>query len=245
MTVYRARRGQTAYGYPIGMLCAEWHIPFPPGDIGNASTFPFPIRYFPVPGLNGSGVLNIQDEGFTAVVVEAARALESEGVRAITSNCGFMGAFQRDVADAVEIPVFLSSLLQIPLLTSMLGQDSKLGIMTANSAGIGADLLASVGVKDTSRLAIHGLEHSTHFREVIFGEIGELDSARMQAEVVEAARELQASEPRVAAFMLECSDLPPYARAVHEATGLPVFDWTQFIHYVHNAVVPTAYSGIY
>ena len=245
MTIYRARRGQTAYGYSIGMLCAEWHIAFPPGDIGNASTFPFPIRYMPVPGLGGSSVLNIEDQGFTDIVVKAAVELEAQGVRAITSNCGFMAKFQRDVADAVSIPVFLSSLVQIPLLLSMLGTRCHLGVMTANGAGVSIDLLASIGITDTSRIVMQGLEHLPHFHEVIFEESGELNSDLMEAEVVAAARELQARAPDIRALMLECIDLPPYSKAIHEATGLPVFDWTQFVHFVHNAVVPTDYAGIY
>ena len=47
--IHHARAGQVAYGYAIGMLCAEWNIPFVPGDLNNANTFPFPIRYETVP----------------------------------------------------------------------------------------------------------------------------------------------------------------------------------------------------
>jgi len=44
--------------------------------------------------------------------------------------------------------------------------------------------------------------------------------------------------------MLECSDLPPYSKAIEGATGLPVFDWANFITYVYNATVPHDYQGI-
>ena len=85
MSVFHARRGQVAYGYAIGVLCAEWHIPFIPGDLNNANTFDFPVRYLSVPGASGSGVLNGSDPKFERLFVEAAQQLESEGVRAITS----------------------------------------------------------------------------------------------------------------------------------------------------------------
>ena len=69
-------------------------------------------------------------------------------------------------------------------------------------------------------------------------------SARV-AEVVEAAVEVVEADPSVGAFLLECSDLPPYARSVREATGRPVFDWAGFIRYVHDAVEPRTYHGSY
>ena len=76
MTVFHARRGQVAYGYPIGILCAEWHIPFIPGDLNNATTFEFPVRYQSVPGAAGSAVLAGTDAAFVEPFVAAARAAE-------------------------------------------------------------------------------------------------------------------------------------------------------------------------
>ncbi len=49
--------------------------------------------------------------------------------------------------------------------------------------------------------------------------------------------------PEVAAIVLECSDLPPYAAAVHARTGLPVFDFITMIRYVHSALTPRPYEG--
>lgn len=241
--IYRARAGQVAYGYAIGMLCAEWHIPFVPGDLNNAWTFDFPVRYQSVTGVVGSGVLAGSGEGFAQSMGEAARRLEDEGVRAITGNCGFMAAYQSYVAEQVSIPVFLSSLLQIPMLTSMLGPSRTLGVITANGAGMTPELLSAIGIDDHSRFVIQGLENSEHFNSAILQETGELDDERIREEVVQACLDLLAREPSVAAFLLECSDLPPYSKDIHAATGLPVFDWANYIRYVYGAVVPRNYSG--
>lgn len=245
MTLYRARPGQVAYGYAIGMLCAEWHIPFIPGDLNNAGTFPFPVRYLTVPGVAGAGVLDGSGEGFAEALGDAAKQLEAEGVRAITGNCGFMVAYQEYVADQVRIPVFLSSLLQAPMLTSMLGGSQTLGIVTANSAGMKPHLLSAAGAEDHSRVVVQGLEDYEHFHEVILDETGEMDPERIRAEVVAASVEMVNREPSVGAILLECSDLPVYSKAVHEATGLPVFDWASYITYVYNAVAPRQYDGIF
>lgn len=243
--VYRARPGQVAYGYPIGMLCAQWNIPFVPGDLNNATTFDFPMRYLEVPGVTGSEVLRGDGGNFTAKLIDAARTLEAEGVRAITGNCGFMAVCQQEVAAAVHVPVFLSSLLQIPMVSAMLGGNRKLGLLTANSAAITPAILAGAGVVDTSRLVVQGLQDYDHFHDVIIKESGVLDLARLTSEVARGAQELVTREPDVGALLVECSDLPVYSRAIREATGLPVFDWASFINYVHRAVVPKEFNGIF
>ncbi|NQN54326.1 hypothetical protein HPA15_07410 [Streptococcus suis] len=66
--------------------------------------------------------------------------------------------------------------------------------------------------------------------------------------VIEAAKKLEkkgvrAKHPEIAAILLECSDLPPYAAALHRETGLPVFDFTTLINWVHSAVVRKKFYG--
>jgi aspartate/glutamate racemase len=246
MAVYRTTPGRPlAYGYTIGMLCAEWNVPFVPGDLNNASTFAFPVRYLAVEGAAGSEVLTGDAGAYAELFVAAARQLEAEGVHAITGNCGYMAAYQDVVAAAVSIPVFMSSLLQAPLLLRMLSPQQRLGVLVANGGGITDGVLRGAGISDPARLRIQGLDHKPHFNEVILQEVGTLDEGRLRSEVVEAAMEAVEADPSIGAILLECSDLPPYARSVQEATGLPVFDWAGFIRYVHDAISPRGYRGTY
>jgi aspartate/glutamate racemase len=246
MPVYRTTSARPlAYGYTIGMLCAEWNVPFVPGDLNNASTFDFPVRYLAVEGAVGAEVLSGDADKYGELFVSAAKQLEAEGVHAITGNCGYMAAYQDVVAAAVDVPVFMSSLLQAPMLLRMLGPQQRLAVLVANGAGISDGVLRGAGISDPSRLLIQGLDHKPHFNEVILQEVGSLDEDRLRAEVVEAAVEAVRADPSLGAVLLECSDLPPYARSVHEATGLPVFDWAGFIRYVHDAITPRSYRGTY
>lgn len=246
MALYTARAGQTAYGYPVGIICAQWHIPFIPGDVNHAASFDYPVRYLPV-DVPGADILRgtADRDAYTAAIVDAARTLESEGVRAITSNCGFFGLWQHAVADAVSVPVFMSSLALVPLLHSMIGTDRKVGVVVANSTGITPDLLSAVGIRDDESTVFAGLESYAHFESVVLRESGKLDSDAMSAEVTQACLALLVDQPDIGALLLECSDLPVYAAAVHEATGLPVFDWVALIDFVERAVVPKRYTGIY
>lgn len=246
MTVYKTTPGRpVAYGYTIGILCAEWNVPFVPGDLNNASTFDFPVRYLTVEGASGAEVLTGNAADYADMFIQAAKALEAEGIHAITGNCGYMAAYQEPVSNAVNLPVFMSSLLQAPMLSHMLGAHQRLAVIAANGAGITEQVLHGAGITDPDRLVIQGLDHMPHFNEVILQEKGVLDEDRLREEVVRVATETVTAHPSIGAVLLECSDLPPYARAVHEATGLPVFDWAGFIRYVHDATTPRAYSGTY
>lgn len=237
--------GAVAHGYSIGMICAQWNIPFVPGDMNNAGTFEFPMRYLEVRGLSGAEVLRGNADQYTDLLVGAARQLEVEGVRAITGNCGFMAVFQEQVAAAVRVPVFMSSLMQLNLVTAMTGPAQRVGVLTANSAALTPALLAAAGFADLDRIVVAGLEHSPHFREVILDEVGVMEPRRFADEVVSAAIDLHRAHPDLGAIFLECSDLPAYSAAIHRATGLPVFDWAAFVRYVQQAVVPRNYTGIY
>lgn len=246
MPIFKTAPGRpVAYGYTIGILCAQWNVPFVPGDLNNASTFDFPVRYLTIEGASGAEVLTGNAAHYVDGFVQAAKTLEAEGVRAITGNCGYMAAYQEAVAEAVSVPVFMSSLLQAPMLATMLGRQRRLAVLVANRAGITDAVLQGAGVVEPDLLVFHGLDGKTHFNEVIIAERGVLDEGRMRAEVVETAVEAVRSDPAIGAILLECSDLPPYAKAVHEATRLPVFDWAGFIRYVHEATRPREYSGIY
>ena len=77
-----------------------------PGDIGNAATFSFPVRYKVVKGASPQRVVKEADTRLLEPFIEAARSLEKEGVKAIGTSCGFLAIFQRELADAVDIPVF-------------------------------------------------------------------------------------------------------------------------------------------
>ena len=49
----------------------------------------------------------------------------------------------------------------------------------------------------------------------------------------------------VRVILFECTDLPPYAAAVQEAVGLPVFDFSTLVNYVFSALVRRRFDGIY
>jgi hypothetical protein len=240
--IFRIRRKtQSWYGETIGILILDAAYPCIPGNVGNASTFSFPVRYQEVEGASIDRLLNQRDPALAVPFVEAAKRLRDRGVRAVTGACGFMALFQQQVAQALDIPVFLSSLLQIPFIFQITGK--PIGIITANASCLTPQHFQGCQIPPDIPLVIAGMEHQSEFREAILEEKGTLDSFKIESEVVQVATKLVSQTPDIGAILLECSDLPPYAHAIQAATGLPVFDFITMIEYVHRSLVRTPYVG--
>jgi aspartate/glutamate racemase len=242
MAFFRAKnKNQSWYGESIGILILDATYPCIPGNVGNASTFPFPVRYKVFKEASIERLIKKRDKNLVQLFIDAAIELQEEGVKAITGACGFMALFQREVSAAVNVPVFISSLLQIPFIYQIKKQ--KIGIITADSKSLTPEHFISVGVTEEIPLLIGGMEDQKEFREAILEEKGTLDSDLIEREVVDVAKKLITKNPDIGALVLECSDLPPYAHAIQKEVNLPIFDFTTMIQYVHTALVRREFQG--
>src|SRR3954471_14006110 len=93
-----ARGGKAIYGAPLGILMLEARFPRIPGDMGNATTWPFPVLYRVVKGASPERVVLSQAAGLLDEFLAAAADLVAQGAEAITTNCGFLSLFQRELA---------------------------------------------------------------------------------------------------------------------------------------------------
>lgn len=240
--IYKSRlKSQNWAGETIGIMVLDCYYPFLPGNVANATTYDFPVRYAVVEGANTQSLLYQADPALIEPFIAAARKLQGEGVKAITGACGFMALFQKEIAAAVEIPVFASSLLQIPFIHQITGK--RVGVITADQTCLKPEHFAGTGVSSDIPLAIGGMEVKPAFKTGILDCIGELDDDGIREATVDVALELQAKHDDLGAILLECSDLPPYAHAVQAATSLPVFDFISMINYVHETLVRKPFSG--
>lgn len=244
MAVFHVRNKlQSWYGESIGILILDAAYPCVPGNVGNASTFDFPVRYKVVKNASIDRLLKQRDPSLLVPFIEAARELQEEGVKAVTGACGFMALFQRQVAHALDIPVFLSSLLQVPFIYQMLPRGRKIGIISADSSALTSEHFSSVGISPDIPLVFGGMQNQVEFRDAVLLEKGTLDSAQIEREVVEIAEQMVSRNPDIAVIVLECSDLPPYAAAVQAAVNRPVFDFITMIQYVHSSLVRRPFQG--
>jgi hypothetical protein len=239
----RATETVRFYGAPIGILLADCNAPFVPGSVGNASSYSLPVRFAVMPGCTIPALLAGHDEANERSVVDTARAVVAQGARMLAANCGFTLRYQHAVRAAVDVPVFLSSLLQVPLLTSTLPPSRSLGVLTASAEHLTPELLALAGGADVGRLVIRGLEHAPAFRAAMIDCVGSVDVDAVRGEVVDGALAMVHDHPEIGALLLECSEFPPYAAAVQEATGLPVYDYLSMIEYFAGGLRRSRFEG--
>ena len=244
MPVYKVRPKAEAYGYCVGILLLEYSAPFVPGDVGNATTYDYPVLFKTVPGATSERVFAADPE-LEPAIVKAAQELEAQGVKAISSDCGFFMNYQDLVARSVNIPVAMSSLLQVPFVASFLGKKRSIGVITASGRSLGNRVLELAGVDPSTNVVVRGMEDQPYFEKTILKEAEELDTDKIEKETVAVAKKMVKDNPDMGAIIMECSMLPPYSKAVQEATGLPVYDFINMIDFVKRGTHAQGYDHRY
>ena len=235
----KAHGGKAIYGAAVGILMLEARFPRIPGDMGNATSWDFPVHYKIVRGASPDKVVRRNAEGLLPDFIAAAQELVADGVDGITTNCGFLSIFQHDIAKAVGVPVATSSLMQTAMVNALLPPGKKAGILTISGSSLTPAHLIAAGVPlDTP---IGTTEGGREFTRAILGNEPELDVAAAEADNVDAARQLVASNPDVGALVLECTNMGPYAPAIRAATGLPVFSILNFVTWFQTGLSPRVF----
>lgn len=214
----------------LGIVMLETRFPRPVGDVGNPATFGFPVRYSVVRGASPQRVVRSRAADLLQPFIRAGQRLCDEGARAISTSCGFLALFQQELAHALPVPVATSSLLQVAWLQRLLSPGSSVGVLTIDAGALSADHLRAVGAP--ADVPIEGVAADGEFARRLLGNEPTLDTARAQTDVVQAAQRLVSRRPDVAALVLECTNMPPYARAVARATGRPVYDVVSLLNWL-------------
>ena len=151
--------------------------------------------------------------------VDAALDLVKDGADGITTNCGFLSVFQKDLSEAIPVPVATSSLMQVEMVNRTLPAGKRAGILTISAKSLTNAHLAAVGVPLST--PIRGVDGS-HFSRTILSNHSELDRVVSQSDLVQGAVGSITSHPDTDVIVLECTNMPPYQRDIEAATGRPV-----------------------
>jgi len=219
----------------IGIVLLDTRFPRLPGDIGNPATFPFPVIYEKVKRAVPSRVINDRDPSLLLPFIKAAKTLERKGARAITTSCGFLALWQKEMAAAVNVPLFTSSLVQIPWAYELMGRRGRIGVLTADRDSMTGDHLEGVGAEGIPAV-IHGMKPESDFHRIYVGNHSDLDLSRVEREVAMEVSTLLAWHPDISALVLECTNMAVFRRSVREAVNIPVFDILTLIHYIHSSL---------
>lgn len=231
-----AKGGKNFYGIPIGILMNESSFPRVPGEMGNAWTWDFPVRYRVVKGARFEKVVDggLPEEELLQPYIEAAKELEAEGVRAITTNCGFVALYQEKIKEHISIPIFASSLLQIPLVYELLPKGQIVGVMTVDSSKLTPQHFACAGAADIPKV-VYGMQDEEEFTHFMREDRREVDTEKCRQDHIRVAVRMIREHPEVGAIVLECTNMPPWSKDVQEVTGRPVFDICTLTNYVASA----------
>lgn len=239
--------GRTHYGEALGILTLDTRFPRIPGDVGNATTYDFPVRFKRVKGASSRRIISPTggtDARLLEPFVKGAKELEADGVRAITTTCGFLAIFQREMAAAVDIPVFTSSLLQVPTISRILGSERTVGVVTADSRALTSAHFSGAGIdRSEIRVAVAGMQDSREFSRVFLRDADQMDVTKVRGETVRVCKHLVSSHWGIGALVFEDANLPPYSKAVQDATGLPVFDIVTLANWVHSSLLRQPFTG--
>ncbi len=228
---------QTTYGQDIGILLLDTAFTRIPGDIGNAHSFDYPVRYKVVKSATTDQIVaeGSKARALLPLFIQAAQELEREGVRAIITSCGFLAIVQEELAAAVSIPVVTSSLLLVPLVAVIIDHKKSVGIITADANALSTEHLEAAGIRGP--VHIKGMENSKAFSEAILKPSNTfprpLDPGEIEKDLVAISKDLLNAHSDIGAIVLECTNLQPYAVRIRDVLGIPVYGIIDLVNLIH------------
>ncbi len=251
INLIKARKDHCCYGMGLGIIILDEIYPGFPGDVRNASAYPFPIQYEIAEGVDIDALVYTEDKSpCLKPVKRAAKKLEKMGCRAIAAECGYFALFQQDIAAHVDVPVFMSSLLQVPWAQQLIGPNRVVGALISLKRAITQEHLEAVGIQPGSNYVLGGAEDDGRCPE--FANLWEASVRpdppqayydKAEKELLAVALDFFHAHPNMGAMVLECTGYPPFARALQREIDIPIFSWGTLLDYAYSAAVHRDYYG--
>lgn len=222
-----------------------------PGDVRNASAYPFPIQYDVVEGIDIQRLVFHSDKTpCLPPIIAAAKRLERMGCRAIAAECGYFAWFQRDIAGLVSVPVFMSSLLQVSVAQKTVGDGQLIGILCGTRCNLKTEHLVACGVDPNSNIVIAGAmdDYECPQFQGLWNANNRLpvptaDYEQAESDFIAVCKDFKNRHPAMRALIFECTGFQPFARAVQRELGLPIFSWSTLLDFAYSVVVHRDFYG--
>ncbi len=240
--------GRTFGGVAIGIiLFGVAGYTLPPGSVENATSFKYPVHYKAIPAASIENVVkpSANDEVLKQLIA-AGKEMVGQGCRAIVGGCGYFANYLPQIKKEIDVPCFMSSLMQLPLILNTISPNKKVAVICANGEVLPkAEVLKNCGVSDQSRLVIGGgvVSDIPEMTDEILKDSGGYNPKKLEREVVAVAEKMVKEDPSIGAFMLECTLYPPVSYAVQRAVRLPVWDFVTLIDWAYAGVVKQPFYG--
>jgi hypothetical protein len=234
------RRRRPLHGVSIGILVLDTGFQRIPGDIAYAPTWRFPVQYAVVRGATSQRVVQQTiSEDVVQLFLKACDDLVALGVDGITTSCGFLALLHPRLTAHCPVPVASSSLLQIPLLQSMLPKGKRVGVVTMSKDALTPAHFKAVGAP--TDLPVAGIPQDSVFRQHQLTNQLVADAKAHERIVLDVVGELLAANPDIGALVFECTNLPTFSAAVEATFGIPVYDIVTLVEWFHAGLKPRKY----
>jgi len=251
ITHIKTRKNHSCYGMGIGILILDDVYPGFPGDVRNASAFPYPVQYEIVEGIDIKKLVWEEDKSPCLEPIQtAATKLERMGCRAIAAECGYFAYFQKAIAGSIDIPVYMSSLLQVPFIQNTIGPNKDVGILCYQHQFLSDAHLESVGITPGSNYIVKGASDDYQCTELdklwnweVRPEKPEAVYEIQEKQMIKACVDMCTTNPSIGAIMLECTGMQPFARAIQREVDLPVYSWGTILDFAFSTVAHRDYYG--
>ncbi|EIW65832.1 hypothetical protein M231_04889 [Tremella mesenterica] len=232
----------------LGVLQLKTTFPRPPGDVGNALSWPMPVIIRIVEEATGDIVRGgtwgpAMVDGF----VREGKKMMEEGCVAFVTSCGFLATMHPEIVHRLP-SMGTSSLIQVGWLQKCFypGEETPVGVVTFQKSALTKKHFISVGADPET--PYFGLSESEDPKEAVFKAVLECrvpyDYEGMEKDVVGAALELVKAYPSVKAIVMECTNMPPFSHAVAKATGRKVWDILTLGKWLYDGATPRDYRGL-
>ncbi len=230
--------GQLTAGVAVAILLTESSLPKLPGNPALAGTYQYHVMYARVPGKT--------PEEWKQSVADVAREMEGQGARFIVAGCSELACCQKEAKEAVNIPVYLSALCEVPWVLVALGASQTLGIITQAAKNITKELMVTCGAAESSyeRCVVADSEGYETFSSLA-AKPNRYHAGKLRNEILDIAEKLRTRNPDLGAILIECPDVMPFAADIQAATNLPVYDTISLVDYMQQVVCKKHYYGYF
>lgn len=251
INLIKARKNHSCYGMGLGIIILDDVYPGFPGDVRNATTYPYNVQFEIVQGVDIQTLVFAKDKSpCLEPIKQAALNLERKGCRAISAECGYFAYFQTKIAESVEVPVLMSSLIQVPLAQQIISPHKVVGLYVGSKNAVQDEHLLEMGVNLESNFVIEGAVDEGICKEFQNLWIEGVRPDRPQAYYDKAEKEFVAlgveffkRHQNMGAMVLECTGFPPFARALQREIDIPVFSYSTLLDYAYSVVVHRDFYG--
>lgn len=227
----------------LGILKVDSTFARPAGDVASLDSWDIPVKVKNVVGSTVDEVVSSSNDyrqEFIQKWLDSAEELINQGAVAIVTSCGFLGAIHPILQKKFpKIPIGTSSLLQIPLANSLCEPGTRAGVITFDGDVLGATHLKGTGAPlDTP---IVGVAKGGSFDQFIRTSTP-YDFKAHEKSLLDAANKLVTENENIGCIVLECANMAMHRSAIHEATGLPVYDIVTLGNFVYDVGVSRAFQ---